>query len=302
MGEVVDPGFVVPQEERQRIHAAIEGAGRFFRAELLKATGAWPVSFLRERGMDRVLVPGASWKVGYAPDSYSRLTDYLQKQGFAFATLVHAGLMGWTDEGAPIDRHRDHLMLVSRDQRLQAVGFVGINRDGRVRSLTPTTAVHRPSNALVGLQEQIDLLHGGATPVIVDHPVDAMAIEQLSRSTEKEYVGIPLCESPMSTAQARLLRQFSETDRVIVMLPGDRESRERAVGCALDLAFFFDRIRVLGPAPEPALSGHLHTPAGQQQLRAYLSLARPLVGPRHGFNDIGNQHTSLGLDDPGPDL
>lgn len=302
MGEVVDPGFDVPQEERQRMHAAIEEAGRFFRAELLRATTAWPVSFLKERGMERVLAPGASWKVGYAPDSYSRLTDYLQKRGFAFPTLVRAGLMGWTDDGAPIDRHRDHLMLVSRDQGLKPVGFVGINRDGQVRSLTPANAVHRPSNALVGLQEQIDLLHNGATPVIVDHPVDAMAIEQLSRSTEKEYVGIPLCESAMSTAQARLLRRLSETDRVIVMVPTSKESRERAIGSALDLAFFFDRIRVLTLPPGHALAGQLHTSAGLQQLRAYLSLARPLVGHRNGFSDIGNQHTSLGLEDPGPSL
>lgn len=302
MGEVVDPGFDVPQEERQRMHAAIEEAGRCFRAELLRATSAWPVSFLKERGMGRVLAPGASWKVGYAPDTYSRLTDYLQKRGFALSTLVRAGLTSWTDAGAPIDRHRDHLMLLSRDQQLQPVGFVGINRDGDVRSLTPATAVHRPSNALVGLQEQIDLLHGGATPVIVDHPVDAMAIEQLSRLTEREYIGVPLCESAMSTAQARLLRRLSETDRVIVMMPTGKDGRERAIGSAIDLAFFFDRIRVIGLPPDHALAGQLHTPVGLQQLRAYLASARPVVGHGNGWKDIGNQHTSLGFEDPGPSL
>jgi hypothetical protein len=219
MGEVIDPGFVVSREERQRLHQATEQASRFFRRELLRATGGWPLQFLKDRGLEEVLALGATWKIGYAPDSWSRLTDHLQKQGFGFATLVRAGLMSWTDDGAPVDRHRDPLMLVSRDQRMDAVGFVGIGRDGQARSVTPVTPVHLSSNSLVGLQEQIDLLSSGATAVIVDHPTDAIAIEQLSRSTTKQYVGIPLCESPMSTAQARMLARYSETDRVIVMVP-----------------------------------------------------------------------------------
>jgi hypothetical protein len=64
---------------------------------------------------------------------------------------------------------------------------------------------------LVGLQEQGDLLGVGATPVIVDSPMDAMALEELSRSTAREYAGVALCESPMSTAQMRTLVRHSQT-------------------------------------------------------------------------------------------
>jgi hypothetical protein len=302
MGEVVDPGFVVSQEERQRLHAANDEASKFFRRELLQATGGWPVDFLRDRGLEKVLTPGAIWKIGYAPDSWSRLTDHLQRRGFGFATLVRAGLTSWTDDGAPIDRYRDQLMIVSRDQRLAPVGFVGISRDGQVHSLTPATALHRPSNVLVGLMEQIDLLNSGATVVVVDHPMDAIALEQLSRSTTKQYVGIPLCESPMSTAQARMLARYSETDRVIVMVPAEMESRQRAIGTSIDLAFFFDRIRVLSLPPEFAMSDVVRTPGGKQALLEYLSSSKPLTGHGSGLNDNGAQHTSLGIEDPGPDL
>jgi DNA primase len=92
MGKVLDPGFVPTQDERRRMYEAIEEAGKFFRRQLLLATGGWPSEFLQDRGLKNTLVPGASWKIGYAPDSWSRLTDHLQKRGFELATLVRAGL------------------------------------------------------------------------------------------------------------------------------------------------------------------------------------------------------------------
>lgn len=303
MGEVIGPGFVPTQEERQRMHEAIEEAGKFFRRELLRANNGWPPRFLRERGLEKTLAPGATWKIGYAPDSWARLTDHLQKREFELATLVRAGLTTWSDEGAAIDRHRDRIVFISRDERLAPVGFVGIGRDGEVRSLTPETQVHRPSNALVGLQEQIDLLSNGATPVIVDRPTDAMAIEELSRLTTKKYVGIPLCESPVSTAQARMLARYSETDHAIVMVPAEGQaSRQRANGTAIDLALFFDRIQTVPLPRGDAMSSLTDSPSGRQTLLTHLSLARPLTGHRNGVNANGAQHTSLGIDDPGPDL
>ncbi|MFI5706478.1 hypothetical protein [Kribbella sp. NPDC051620] len=302
MGEVIDPGFVPTKEERLRVHEAVAAAGQYFRRELLRANADWPARFLRSRGLENTMAAGATWKVGYAPESYSGLTDHLRKRGFDLATLVRSGLTGWTDEGAAIDRHRDRIMFLARNDRLEPVGFVGIDRNGRVDSLTASTAFHQPSNVLVGVKEQIDLLDAGATPVIVDSPTDALAIEELSRMTTRDYVGVPLCESPLSSAQARMLARHSETDHAIVMIPTARPGRERAVGASLDLALFFDRIRVIPRPPDHAMSIMSHSPHERLNMLTYLALARPLTGHRNGVNDNGTQHTSLDIEDPGPGL
>lgn len=112
-------------------------------------------------------------------------------------------------------------MFVSRDHQMTSVGFVGIDRDGQMGQLTPSP-IFRPPNALIGLTEQLDLLKKGATPIIVDHPLDAIAIDVLSR-LESQYAGIPLCESPLSTGQARMLRRSSESNRAIVAVPTEKE-------------------------------------------------------------------------------
>jgi hypothetical protein len=151
------------------------------------------VGYLQRWGAAEILSADSAWKVGYAPTTWTNLVDHLRTQGFGFGTLVRAGLVTWTEGGEAIDRHRDQLMFVARDQRLSPVGFVGISQDGLAFTASPVTAVHRPSNVLVGIEEQLKLLKNGAIPVIVDRPVDAIAISELSRLSTGQWAGIPVC-------------------------------------------------------------------------------------------------------------
>ncbi|TDC30986.1 hypothetical protein E1261_12065, partial [Kribbella albertanoniae] len=178
---VDEVGYALSLDERRRLLEANRAAAQFFRRELLRTRSTWPASYLDARGLPHVLTVESDWKVGYAPDTCSNLTDHLRAQGFDCGTLVKAGLVEWSDQGDAVDRHRDRLMLVARDHRLSPVGFVGIDETGRAQAATPATAIHRPTNVLVGIEEQLDLLGRGAVPVVVEHPVDAIAVTKLSR-------------------------------------------------------------------------------------------------------------------------
>ncbi|MEV0283486.1 hypothetical protein AB0H36_05130 [Kribbella sp. NPDC050820] len=269
--------FVLSLEERRRLLEANAAAARFYRRELLRATSSWPVEYLKSWGVEEVAATDSVWKVGYAPDTWTSLVDHLRGEGFGFGTLVRAGLVRWTDDGEAVDQHRDRLMLVARDGRLLPVGFVGIGPDGQARSVSPVTAVHRPSNVLVGVEEQLDLLGQGATPVVVDDPVDAFAVSKVSRQTDGRWIGIPVCGAGLSTAQARMLRRFSATDNVIVALSGDQAQRNQAAGYLLDLAFFFDRVRAVGMPAEHSPATLALCESGPERLRDALSKPLPLM-------------------------
>ncbi|TCO41017.1 DNA primase-like protein [Kribbella antiqua] len=275
-----DPGFAVSVEERRRLLEANVAASQFFRRELLRATGGWPLRYLTDQGAREVLSTESIWKIGYAPDSWTRLVDHLREQGFSYGTLVRAGLVEWTDEGEAVDRYRDQLMLVARDQRSAPVGFIGIGPDGQARSVTPTTAIHRPSNVLVGVDEQRVLLGDGAVPIIVDDPMDAIAISKVSRQARGRWAGIPVCGAGLSTAQARILSGASVTDTAVVVLSGGDAERRQTAGYLLDLAFFFDRVRVIGLPPGQTPASLYLTKNGPQQLREALETSRPLADYR----------------------
>ncbi|GAA0597805.1 hypothetical protein HPO96_20820 [Kribbella sandramycini] len=240
-----EPGYVVSDEERRRLLEANAAAAHFFRRELLRTGSSWPGEYLRARGAEDVLTVNADWKVGYAPDTWTSLTEHLHGKGFSNSTLVKAGLIEWNAQGDAVDRHRDRLMLVARDHGLSPVGFIGIGQDGQARSVSPVTAIYRPTNVLTGIEEQLDLLAQGAVPVIVDDPADAIAVTKLSREFEGQWAGIPVCEGGLSTAQARMVRRYSLTDKAIVVTRGTERSRQEGIGHVFDLSYFFDRVRVL---------------------------------------------------------
>ncbi|HET6298215.1 MAG TPA: hypothetical protein VFG33_32865, partial [Kribbella sp.] len=252
---------------------------------------------------DELLTTESTWKIGYAPDSYARLVDHLRERGFDFRTLIRAGLADWSEDGQAIDQFRDQLMLLTRDERLDPVGFVGIGQGSRPTfATTPTTLIHRPSNALAGIAEQLDLLTEGAMAVVVNDPLDAMAIEKASRLSLERWAGIPLCGSSMSTAQAKTLYRYTATDTVIVALNGDPDWQGKGIASLTDLAYFFKRVHAV-VLPDG------HTPAtlyqsedGPQRLHEALLSTRPLADYQPRRQQPSEPLAELGPSSHGPEL
>ncbi|WUS90386.1 hypothetical protein OHA18_41545 [Kribbella sp. NBC_00709] len=270
-------GFGLSTEERRRLLEANAAAAQFFRRELLRATDGWHLEYLKAHAAESVLSTESPWKVGYAPRTWTNLVDHLRQQGFAYGTLARAGLMAWSGDGQATDRHRDKLMLVARDRRLSVVGFVGIGPDGEARSASPVTMIHRPSNVLVGIGEQRSLLAGGAVPVIVDEPMDAIAVSNAGLVMDGRWAGIPVCGGGLSTAQSRTLREFSTSDKAVVVLGGSEAERKQAAGYLLDLAFFFDRVHTVALPPGQTLAEVARSNFGVERLNDLLASSRPLM-------------------------
>jgi DNA primase len=251
-------------------------ANKFFRRELLRANVGWPIEQLEKRGASEVLSTESMWKVGYAPDSFTRLTDHLRERGFDFRTLIRAGLAEWTEHGEAIDVFRDQLMLLTRDERLDAVGFVGIGQGSQAFTNSPTTLIHRPSNSLVGIAEQLDLLTNGAMVVVVNDPVDAMAVEKVGRQWGERWAGIPMCGSMMSSAQAKTLYRYTATDTVIVALDGEQTWQRTAIASLPDLSYFYRRVRGVQLPDGHSPASLLQAEDGPARLHDALAATRPL--------------------------
>lgn len=294
-----DPGFAITMEERRRSLEAVVSAAQFFRGELLRATG-WPLEYLKEARIEQVLSVESAWKVGYAPDTLTSLVDHLAAENFAYSAMEGAGLVNRAGDVDVTDRFRDQLVLVARDAQSHPTGFVGIGRDGRAQSLSPATAIHQPSNVLVGVVEQIDLLRAGAVPVIVDNPVDAIAVSSMSRATEGQWAGIPVFGAGLSTEQVRMLRKFSLGDTAIVIAHGDELRQKLTTGYLFDLALYYDRVRavVLPHSPSSIVSSEY----GPQIMNDVLTTARPILTYKFGGEASANLASDPEPPDRGPDL
>ncbi|MCE0485440.1 MobF family relaxase [Ornithinimicrobium sediminis] len=197
----------VPVQRLAQVNAMALG---YYEQQL--ATGGWVRDYLTDRfGQDVAGHPHV--RPGYAPPGWTRLLDHLRAQGVTDTELQTTGLATTTRDGRPIDRFRDRAVFPITDHISgQVLGFVGrrnpaIDSDaphaGPKYLNTPTTPLFAKGNQLYGADT--GLLKAGATPVLVEGPVDAHAITLATRGT---YVGLAPLGTALTPEQARQLAQL----------------------------------------------------------------------------------------------
>ena len=171
-----------------RLVAAHEAAVEFYRTRLLASPG--PAGYLAQRGLEMLARPDLPWRpgidlpwrLGYAPPGWTTLLDHLHRSRFTGAELEAAGLATRTRAGRLIDRFRDRIMFPVRAPDGHPIGFLGriwrpdTEPDTPKYLNSPDTTIYHKGQTLFGMAEQADRLAGGAPPVLVEGPLDAIAV------------------------------------------------------------------------------------------------------------------------------
>jgi DNA primase len=143
------------KNERQTLIDLLERASKFYTAQLEKSkTGKEAVAYLLKRGMKEETIK--DWRLGYAPDTWTGLSDYLIGQGFEKDDIVKAGLGIKKDASKFFDRFRSRIMFPICDLNSQVAGFTGriFNSDDEAKYLnTPNTLLYDKSRALYGMDK-----------------------------------------------------------------------------------------------------------------------------------------------------
>ncbi|MFC5744044.1 toprim domain-containing protein [Actinomadura rugatobispora] len=230
----------------------LRDAHRFFQARL---DDGWVPAYLAGRGFDRGVQ--RRWGLGYAPPGPRALTDHLRSRGHSDEALVAAGLARRTRSGRLRDTFRDRAMFAVRDAADGTVaGFVGRLPEGAPgpKYLNgPDTAAYRKGELLYGLHEVRERLAAGtARPVVVEGPLDAIAVNLASGA----YAAVATCGLAPTAGQLGALARVADLDRtgLVVALDGDRAGR----AAARRLWTRLDGVRgpveavPLGPGEDPA--------------------------------------------------
>ncbi|GAB7007282.1 hypothetical protein JCM18899A_47570 [Nocardioides sp. AN3] len=217
----------------ERIHELNQQAMAYFESCYPRS---WAPAYMRDRmGTDLADHPN-NYAIGYAPSR--GLMRHLTDHGATLDELAQAGLVSQRerDDGTTYyrDFFRDRLVTPIRDPHDptgQAIlGFVGRRNPTKTDDdfagpkylNTRTTTVFTKGEALFGYAEARDLLAGGALPVIVEGPMDALAITLGSNGAA---VGIAPMGTALTINQIRLLRanidMVNGRDRIAVATDSD---------------------------------------------------------------------------------
>lgn len=173
-------------------------------------------AYLAARGFDDQVL--ARWQVGYAPTEPAALSGHLRSLGFTAAQVRAAGLHGV---------FRDRAMFPVRSLDGRVAGFIGRAAPGGEPAYlnTPATELYHKGSLLFGLYEGSAALAAGARPVLVEGPLDAIAVSCAGRT------GVAPCGTALTAAQVELLGWAMADVRagVAIGFDPDRAGRAAAV-------------------------------------------------------------------------
>lgn len=198
-----------------------DAAHEFFRA---RAAGSWVRHYLKERGFDDDVQ--AAWQIGHAPSGWQALTDHLRSLRYSDEAILAAGLARTGRGGKLYDTFRDRAMFALRDTDGNIRGFIGRRPEqanGPKYLNSPEGPLFHKSELLFGAHEAKDRLASGARPVIVEGPLDAIAVSIASA----DHAAVAPCGTALTADQVAELGHVSDLDTtgVLVALDGDRAGR-----------------------------------------------------------------------------
>lgn len=188
---------------RERMLEINDMTQAFFEARF---TDSWGRDYLTGRfGVD--LASDERFRPGQAPAGWTNLVDHLRGRGVSDAEMVATGVATEASTGRLIDRFRDRVMFPVLHQG-EVLGFVGRRRPdltdadkGGPKYLnTADTPLFHKGAQLFGVVDE--LLDEGAVPVIVEGPMDAVAVTLASHGL---YLGVAPLGTSLTDEQAAQL-------------------------------------------------------------------------------------------------
>ncbi|GAA1130309.1 MobF family relaxase [Nocardioides aquiterrae] len=188
---------------RERMVEINELTQAFFEARF---TDSWGRDYLTGRfGVD--LAGDARFRPGQAPAGWTNLVDHLRGRGVSDAEMLATGVATEASTGRLIDRFRDRVMFPVIHQG-EVLGFVGRRRPdltdadkaGPKYLNTADTPLFHKGAQLFGVVDEV--LAEGAVPVIVEGPMDAVAVTIASAGL---YLGVAPLGTSLTDEQAAQL-------------------------------------------------------------------------------------------------
>lgn len=211
------------QERARGVVGANLAAAQLYREILLSAKGKKGLEYLQERRLSPEIVE--KFGLGFAPDNWNTIEDYLFKKAFSQEQVKSTGLIKRSDQqNRYYDLFRNRVIFPIHDQRGEVIGFGGRVLDGSLPKYlnTPETELFSKRKNLYGLYQARQAMRNLNQALVVEGYMDCLKMHQAGIENTVATLG-----TAMTQEQARLLRRFVE--EVVVLFDGDDAGQREAL-------------------------------------------------------------------------
>ncbi|HPD19743.1 MAG TPA: DNA primase [Candidatus Pacearchaeota archaeon] len=261
------------KSERQTLLEINNQASKFYEFQLEKSKkGQEAKDYLLKRGLKEETIK--KWRLGYAPDAWQSLSDFLVSKGCAREDLIKAGLIVKKEEGKTFDRFRGRIMFPITGFNSEIIGFTGrifdrSEKDEAKYLNTPATLLYDKSRALYGIDKARLEIRKKDFCVLVEGNVDCIMSHQ---------AGVENCIAVSGTAltplHLNIIKRYS--NNLVLAFDMDsagRKATERAIDLAEKAGF---EIKVISQAQDkdPA---DIVLKEGEEKWRQMVKEAKPVA-------------------------
>jgi DNA primase len=170
------------KEEKTKLYEINSWAAKFFHKILIgKPKAQFVRDYLKARQISQNSIQ--DFMLGYAPDSYNMLSNFLESKGYSKLDIHNSGLTVESDKkpGEYYDRFRDRLMFPIFDVMGNVIAFTGrAMRETEAGKYvnSPDTPIYSKSRVLYGLDKAKKAIKEKNKVIIVEGQMDVIATHQ----------------------------------------------------------------------------------------------------------------------------
>ncbi|MDH4269814.1 MAG: DNA primase [Dehalococcoidia bacterium] len=236
-------------EKKERLFQISEAAAEYY-YHILSATktGATARSYLAKRNVVPETIK--EFRLGFSPDAWETIKNYLLGKGYTEKELVEAGLIIEKEEGGSYDRFRNRLMFPICDIQGRVTGFGARVLDDSLPKYinSPQTPIFDKSNSLYGIDKAKSAIRKKDLVIIVEGYMDVLPAHQHdwknvvgsmgTSLTEKQVEGIKRLTNNITlaldadlageeaTLRGKAILAYSNIEANVILLPPGKDPDE----------------------------------------------------------------------------
>lgn len=226
-----------PADKKKTYFDILELATKFYQKQLTDGIGARQARpYVVERGINEMSM--AHFRLGFAPEGWRHITEFLTSRGYALADIAATGLIVRKDgtQGTRhsdyYDRFRNRIMFPITDPMGHVIGFsariVPSAADAQGERAvakyinTSESPVYHKSSVLYGIAQAKQAMKDTKRAVVVEGNMDVIAAHQAGIAETVAVSGTALTEQ-----HARIIRRYAP--EVVLFFDNDTAGRAAAV-------------------------------------------------------------------------
>jgi DNA primase len=208
------------REEKEEFIKVNEAAALYYHNLLINsAAAARAKSYLEKRGLTPQTI--ADFQLGYAPDSWDALKNYLKEKGHSEETTTTAGLLIKGEDGRTYDRFRGKLIIPIGDIKGRVTGFGARVLDDSLPKYinSPQSPTFDKSSTLYGIDRAAATIRKQDRAIIMEGYMDVIMAHQGGVTNAVASMGTAITET-----QVNALKKL--TRNLVLSLDADAAGEE----------------------------------------------------------------------------